>query len=42
MRLAVTSTGKDLEAAIDPRFGRAPYFIVVDPETMVYAAVNNS
>ena len=42
MKLAVTSTGKDLEAAIDPRFGRAPYFIVVDSETMAYRVVNNS
>ena len=42
MKLAVTSTGKDLGAKIDPRFGRAPYFIVVDSETMAYSIVNNS
>jgi len=42
MKLAVTSTGKDLEAAIDPRFGRAPYFIMVDSETMAYEVVNNT
>ena len=33
MKLAVTATGKDLAAKIDPRFGRAPYFIMMDPET---------
>lgn len=42
MRLAVTATGKDLEAKIDPRFGRAAYFVVVDPETMAFEAVSNS
>jgi predicted Fe-Mo cluster-binding NifX family protein len=42
MRLAVTATGKDLEAKIDSRFGRAAYFVVVDPETMAYETVNNS
>ena len=42
MKLAVTSTGRDLGAKIDPRFGRAPYFIVVDSETMAYSVVNNS
>ena len=33
MKLGVTATGKDLEAKIDPRFGRTPYFIMMDPET---------
>jgi predicted Fe-Mo cluster-binding NifX family protein len=42
MKLAVSATGKDLEAKIDPRFGRAPYFIMVDSETMAYEVVNNS
>ncbi len=42
MRIAVTSTGKDLDANTDPRFGRAAYFIIVNPETMKYEAVENS
>jgi predicted Fe-Mo cluster-binding NifX family protein len=42
MKIAVTSTGKDLNADIDPRFGRAAYFIVVDPETMAYEVVDNA
>jgi len=32
MKLAVSATGKDLEATIDPRFGRCPYFIIVETE----------
>ena len=42
MKLAITATGKDLAAKIDPRFGRAAYFIMVDSETMAYEVVNNS
>ena len=30
MRLAITSTGKDLTSEVDPRFGRAAYFILID------------
>jgi len=42
MRLAITSTGKELDSNLDPRFGRAAYFIVVDPETMAFEVVENS
>lgn len=41
MRIAVTSSGKDLESNVDPRFGRAAYFIIVNPETMDYKVVEN-
>ena len=33
MKIAVSATGKDLDSAIDPRFGRAGYFIIVDSES---------
>ncbi len=33
MRIAITSSGADLEAPFDPRFGRAAYFIIFDQET---------
>jgi predicted Fe-Mo cluster-binding NifX family protein len=36
MRLAITSTGEELDSNLDPRFGRTAYFIVVDPETMAF------
>jgi len=34
MKIAVSSTGKDLNSPVDPRFGRAQYFVIVDSDTM--------
>ena len=42
MKLAITSTGKELDSNLDPRFGRAAYFIMVDPKTMAFEVVENS
>jgi predicted Fe-Mo cluster-binding NifX family protein len=33
-KIAITSEGPSLEDAVDPRFGRAAGFIIVDPETL--------
>jgi len=41
MRIAITSAGTDLNDDLDPRFGRAAYFIIVDPDTMDFEAVEN-
>ena len=41
MKVAVTAQGTELNAAMDPRFGRARYFIVVDTETQESSAVDN-
>ena len=41
MKIAVTSTGKDLSSDIDPRFGRAAYFILVDTDTMQWDVLEN-
>lgn len=42
MRLAISSTGKDLDSNLDPRFGRAAYYIIVDAETMDFETVENA
>jgi predicted Fe-Mo cluster-binding NifX family protein len=41
MKIAISSTGKDLNCQIDPRFGRCQYFIFIDPETMEFEALEN-
>ena len=42
MKVAVTSQGPDLDSQVDPRFGRAKYFVVVDTETGEVSAHDNS
>jgi predicted Fe-Mo cluster-binding NifX family protein len=42
MKIAVTSTGKTLDSPVDPRFGRAAYFIIIDTESMEFDATENS
>ncbi|MGM0655425.1 MAG: NifB/NifX family molybdenum-iron cluster-binding protein [Thermodesulfobacteriota bacterium] len=42
MKIAITSTGQDLDAQVDPRFGRAAYIIVVDTDTLDFEAIDNS
>jgi predicted Fe-Mo cluster-binding NifX family protein len=41
VKIAVSSSGPSLEASVDPRFGRAPFFLLVDPETQDFEAVPN-
>lgn len=41
MKVAVTSTGASLDAAVDPRFGRCPYFMLVETNDMGFKAVAN-
>ncbi len=41
MRIAVSSAGTGLTGEVEPRFGRAPRFLLVDPETMDYEVVEN-
>jgi len=41
MKIAITATEPKLEAEVEPRFGRCPHFIIIDPETMVFEAIDN-
>jgi predicted Fe-Mo cluster-binding NifX family protein len=41
MIIAVTAQGKDLQGEVDPRFGRAKHFLLVDTETMRFEVVQN-
>ena len=42
MKIAVTSSGTALDALVDPRFGRAAKFIVVDTESGTLAVHDNT
>lgn len=33
MKIAITSTGNNLQSSIDPRFGRCAFFVIYDTET---------
>jgi len=41
MKIAITSAGTDLNSNVDPRFGRTPYFLIVDTDTMQFEAIEN-
>ncbi len=41
MKIAVSSTGKDLQSEIDPRLGRCAFFIVIETENMGLEVFDN-
>jgi len=41
MKIAVTSTGGGLSSEVDPRFGRAAFFVIGDTDTMDFVAIEN-
>jgi predicted Fe-Mo cluster-binding NifX family protein len=41
MKIAVSSSGQDLNAQLDPRFGRCPYFLIIDTADMSFEAFEN-
>jgi predicted Fe-Mo cluster-binding NifX family protein len=42
MKIAVTATGKEMSSNMDPRFGRAKFFVVVDTDTNKSVAHDNT
>lgn len=42
MKICITSTGENLKAAVSPRFGRCPYFVVVNTESKEVKAIRNA
>ena len=42
MKIAVSSTGPTLQDNVDPRFGRCPYFLIVNPASMEFEALPNT
>jgi predicted Fe-Mo cluster-binding NifX family protein len=41
MKICITSQGDNLDAEVDPRFGRANYFLIIDTDNMENEAVQN-
>ena len=42
MKVIVSASGKTLEAPVDPRFGRAAYFILADTDSGAFEAHDNA
>jgi len=42
MKIAVSSKGPTLEDQVDPRFGRCPYFLIVNPASLEFEALPNT
>ena len=42
MKIAISATGPTLDAEVDPRFGRCQYFLIIDPDTMEFEAIDNT
>jgi predicted Fe-Mo cluster-binding NifX family protein len=41
MKICVSASSGSLDANVDSRFGRCPYFVIVDSETMEFTVVSN-
>ncbi len=40
--ICITAQGPDLNAEVDSRFGRCPYFLLVNPNTLEFVALENA
>jgi predicted Fe-Mo cluster-binding NifX family protein len=41
MKIAVSSSGTTLDAMVDARFGRCPYYLCIDSDTLAVDAITN-
>ena len=41
MKIVISSSGKDLNSQVDPRFGRCAYFLIVDTDDMSFEVFDN-
>lgn len=41
MKIAVSVSGNDLDSNVDPRFGRAQGFLIVDPDSLEFEYLDN-
>jgi len=41
MKIAVSSSGKNLDSQVDSRFGRGAYFVIVETDDMSFEAFDN-
>ncbi len=42
MKIAIASSGQNLDSLVDLRFGRCPYFLIVDSKTEEFEVMENS
>lgn len=42
MKIAITAQGSNLDALVNPRFGRAKFFVVVDTDEEGFTSADNS
>ena len=40
-KICITAQGKELDAEVDPNFGRARYFLIFDPQSQEFEVVEN-
>jgi predicted Fe-Mo cluster-binding NifX family protein len=41
MKICVSAASNRMDSPIDPRFGRCPYFVIVDSENMQFEVIQN-
>ncbi|MFW6375896.1 MAG: NifB/NifX family molybdenum-iron cluster-binding protein [Thermoplasmatota archaeon] len=42
MKVAISASGSGKESSVDERFGRCPYFVIVDTDEMEFESVENT